>query len=285
VKVGALPAGARAARIWVPLPQSDECQTISNLKVEAPVPHQETREPLHGNRLAYLEVAGPAPAGIPVRVSFDDHRQEVQSIKCQQSAELAARLLQGDRLAPIEGEPAARAAQAAAKLGSVDAKARAIYDRVLGDVDYDKSGQGWGRGDIAYVCDVGKGNCSDFHALFIGMARAQGIPSFFEIGFPIPEDKPEGAVGGYHCWAWYQGKDGAWHPVDASEADKAPVRTDYFFGTICANRIAFTRGRDLVLEPRQAGQPVNFLIYPYVEVDGKPVEVAEKKFSFRDLGS
>ena len=49
-------------------------------------------------------------------------------------------------------------------------------------------------------------------------------------------------------------------------------------------RVAFSLGRDLVLEPRQAGDPINFFIYPYVEVDGKTgLAKVEKKFSFKNL--
>ena len=43
-------------------------------------------------------------------------------------------------------------------------------------------------------------------------------------------------------------------------------------------------GRDLVLEPKQQGGPVNFFIYPYLEVDGKPGGAqVEKTFRFRNL--
>jgi len=40
-------------------------------------------------------------------------------------------------------------------------------------------------------------------------------------------------------------------------------------------------GRDLVLKPRQQGEPLNFLIYPYVEVDGKPLPAAQIKNRFK----
>ena len=134
------------------------------------------------------------------------------------------------------------------------------------------------------MCAAGKGNCSDFHTLFIAMTRSREIPAVFEIGFPLPADKKKGDVGGYHCWAWFQGDDDRWRPVDASEADKDPTRADYFFGTICANRVAFSRGRDLILDPPQRGDPVNFLIYPYIEVDGATGIVdVEKHFRFEDL--
>jgi hypothetical protein len=39
-----------------------------------------------------------------------------------------------------------------------------------------------------------------------------------------------------------------------------------------------------VLEPPQADDPINFFIYPHVEVDGKPdVAKVEKTFAFREL--
>ena len=57
-------------------------------------------------------------------------------------------------------------------------------------------------------------------------------------------------------------------PVDASEASKHPDRHDYYFGHLDAARVAFTMGRDLVLKPPQNGEPLNYLIYPYAELDG-----------------
>jgi transglutaminase-like putative cysteine protease len=65
----------------------------------------------------------------------------------------------------------------------------------------DKSGEGWGGGDTIYACDVRKGNCTDFHSLFIGMARASNIPARFVSGFPVPENANQGEIPAYHCWA------------------------------------------------------------------------------------
>ncbi|HVR73881.1 MAG TPA: transglutaminase domain-containing protein, partial [Planctomycetota bacterium] len=283
-----IPPGARKVRIWLPLPRTDETQEITNLKVEAPVAHRETRDKVYGNRLAYLEIDGPAPAEIPIKVSLDARRLETRSTMPGAEGASRARLLEGDKLAPVGGEAAVRGEEAvknAASAGSdaSQAKAHAIYNRVLADVSYDKSGEGWGRGDLRHVCEVGKGNCSDFHALFIAMARSQAIPAVFEIGFSIPADKDEGTIGGYHCWAWYEDVPGVFRPVDASEADKDPTKVEYYFGTLCPNRIAFSKGRDIVLEPPQAGDPLNFLIYPHVEVDGKPdAAQVERTFTFKD---
>jgi hypothetical protein len=56
------------------------------------------------------------------------------------------------------------------------------------------------------------------------------------------------------------------------------------FGHHDENRLEFSRGRHLTLVPAQQGPPLNFFVYPYAEVDGKPHEAINRKFAFRDLG-
>ena len=75
---------------------------------------------------------------------------------------------------------------------------------------------------------------------------------------------------GPHCWAQFYDKTNGWVPVDISEADKDPSRTEYFFGRLSENRVVYSTGRDIVLNPPQRDQPLNFIIEPYIEVDGKP---------------
>jgi len=73
--------------------------------------------------------------------------------------------------------------------------------------------------------------------------------------------------------------------VDISEAKLNPEKREYYFGHLDENRVAFSRGRDLILVPRQAGPPVNFLVYPYVEVNGQPcpAEQIHCHFSYEDV--
>ena len=73
-----------------------------------------------------------------------------------------------------------------------------------------------------------------------------------------------------------------WVPVDSSEASKNPSKRDYFFGHHDENRLEFSRGRHLTLTPAQQGPPLNFFVYPYAEVDGKPHEAIDRKFTFTD---
>jgi len=153
---------------------------------------------------------------------------------------------------------------------------------VASTMRYDKSGEGWGRGDAIWACDSKRGNCTDFHSVLIGMMRSSQIPARFEIGFPLPQDKNEGEISGYHCWAEFYLDGLGWVPVDASEASKNPAKREYFFGAVDADRVMFTYGRDLKISPDQKGEPLNFFIYPYAESNGQPVKGIKTKFSFRD---
>jgi transglutaminase-like putative cysteine protease len=188
-----------------------------------------------------------------------------------------------DALVPTTGLPAELAVKVTeGKTTPID-KARAIYDYVFTTMRYDKTGTGWGRGDVLYACDAKKGNCTDFHSLFIAMARSQGIPARFEIGFPLPLDKHSAEIAGYHCWADFFEPQHGWIPVDISEAWKHPEKKDYFFGAHDANRMEFTMGRDLELSPKQDGKPLNYFVYPYVEIAGKEYPNVSTGFSFADV--
>jgi transglutaminase-like putative cysteine protease len=160
--------------------------------------------------------------------------------------------------------------------------ARAIYNHVVSTVKYDKTGKGWGRGDIYYACSERRGNCTDFHAIFIGYCRALGIPARFAIGFPLPADRGQGQIAGYHCWAEFYAKGIGWVPIDASEAAKNPSKREYFFGAHDENRIEFTNGRDVVLTPEQHSAPLNYFVYPYAEADGKPFAGTDYAVTYND---
>ena len=79
------------------------------------------------------------------------------------------------------------------------------------------------------------------------MTRADGIPARFDIGFPSAREQGPGEIAGYHCWAEFFARNIGWVPVDISEARKAKEKADYFFGTIDANRVQFSTGRDITL--------------------------------------
>ena len=283
-----VPAEDGGVHLWVPIPHDDPYQKISKLQVESSLPYSVETDAL-GNRILSVEgkPGGVAPS---VTLRFECVRQEhIQALAAQHhvpqlTAEERRHWLAPDRLVPLDPKIQQWAHEVVDAAGAKTdlAMARAIYNHVVATVKYDKTGKGWGRGDIYYACDARRGNCTDFHAIFIGYARAMGIPARFSIGFPIPTEHGAGTIAGYHCWAEFYAKGIGWVPVDASEAAKDPKRREYFFGAHDENRVEFTRGRDLRLKPQQAGQPLNYFIYPYAEAGGKPVENVAHVFTWKD---
>jgi transglutaminase-like putative cysteine protease len=283
-----IPAGAQKVEVWLPFPSNDAHQTIDQVSIDAPRPITISREHEYGNPTLYVRVDHPAQREIPVEVTFTATRREYlhrtadgRTPRPLPAAE-RARFLQPDHLVPIDGRIRQLALDVTKGKTTELEKARAIYDYVTRTVKYDKSGTGWGRGDALYVCDARAGNCTDFHSLIIGMARAVGMPAKFAIGFPLPAQRGSGDIPGYHCWAEVYVSDVGWIPLDSSEASKHPEKLDYFFGAHDENRVQLTVGRDITLNPKQAGEPLNYFVYPYVEVDGKPYTAIDKQFAFTD---
>ena len=101
------------------------------------------------------------------------------------------------------------------------------------------------------------------------------------MGLPLPENARRGRIGGYHCWAEFYVSGKSWIPIDASEANKFPDKREIFFGSLDEHRIAFSVGRDIGLPEAKAG-PVNFAIYPHVEVQGRVHENVATSFFFQD---
>ena len=98
-------------------------------------------------------------------------------------------------------------------------------------------------------------------------------------------DKHSAEIAGYHCWSDFYIDGKGWIPVDISEAWKHPEKRDYFFGAHDVNRVQFSMGRDLRLNPAQDGKPLNYFVYPYVEVDGQEYGNVSLAFSFADVGA
>ena len=284
-----IPAGTQKLELWIPIPHDDPYQRILDVHVDTPYPHQILTGD-QGNKMLYITIEQLKESSVPVTLTFHAVRLErIQPIVLVKNADAPegdlSRWLKPDRLVPIDGKIRtwAREVVDAAHAQTDLEMARAIYNHVVSTVKYDKTGKGWGRGDIYYACDARRGNCTDFHAIFIGYARALGIPARFAIGFPLPAERGAGKIAGYHCWAEFYAKGIGWVPVDASEAAKNPAKREYFFGAHDENRVELSKGRDVVLTPKQQGDPLNYFVYPYVEIDGKPYANLEAGYSYRDL--
>lgn len=266
--------------VWVPFPADTPHQTVLSSTVSTTWPYTLARDRF-GNRILHIEGTGTPPRELVMR--FVVERRPADGLRASMIRPGTPldpeRYKYPARLIPIDGIIRELAAQQSRTATTDAEKIRAFYDYLVRNMRYNKDGSGWGRGDAIWACDNKRGNCTDFHSLFIGMARSQGIPARFIIGFPLSVSTDAGAVGGYHCWAEYFESGRGWIPLDASEASKSG-KPDAYFGLLPNDRIEFTVGRDLILEPAQNGPPLNFFIYPYAEVEGRPVPAAQLRAAF-----
>lgn len=278
--------GTKKLRVWMPVPQDSNVQKIRDLSFgDSP---RITTEPKYGNKVAYWEIDSPK-SSLELSMRFICERKEIimdlarldRDGSDDSAAFTAFRV--PEKLVIVDDEIQRLAREITNDQGTTLKRARDIYEYVLAKMTYDKNHPGWGLGSTRHACEVGKGNCTDFHALFNSLCRAQGIASGFEIGLYLPYEKNSAEpLGGYHCWAFFRVPGKSWVPVDCSEADRFPNRREFFFGSHTANRVTLSTGRDLVLAPAQAGEPLNYFLNPYAEADGQPVKT-DKSWSFRDL--
>ena len=243
-----LPEITGDARLWLPLASSDTFQRVEIKAIKVPEPWRELEEHEHGNKVLFLNT-GPVDSGKTIEIRYHVKRFEKSEYGVREPG--PQRYLNPERLVPTNENFCTIAQQATRGKTSDMARARALYEHVIEKLRYARYGSGWGVGDAVYACNAGSGNCSDFHAYFIALARAIGIPARFAIGAAIPSERNDGGIDGYHCWAEFFA-DGKWVPVDISEADKNSSLANYYFGHHPANRFELSRGRDLIVEPKPA---------------------------------
>ena len=277
-----VPAGA-TVKVWMPIAESSPQQEVQLTNKTAPSDLQINQDISYGNQIGFFEVEQKADGdqidfSLQYRVARKQAGLDDSEKTLAQS--VSGQFLNANRLVPKTGKPIELLAD-----HSVPEDPRAagelLYWIVEQHMKYDKSQPGYGNGDSVWACDSKTGNCTDFHSLFISLARSRDIPARFQIGFSIPTDKPAGTIGGYHCWAWFHVDGQGWLPVDISEADKHPEMKSFFCGNLTPDRVTFSTGRDIQLVPASKTESLNYFVYPHVEVDGQQWPKDKIKFGFR----
>jgi len=283
-----IPEHTQELRIWFPYLSETPYQEIQKVDIEPQENANISYDKTYHNKILNYRITSPQNSPLKFNVRYRIKRLEYSkhvSTSSFLSEEDLRRYLQADQLVTISPKIKEMAEEITqAKTTTMD-KARAIYDYVLKNVSYDKTIPGWGNGDTERVCLLKAGNCTDFHSLFISLARASGIPAKFVMGVPLANDKREGEIPGYHCWAEFYDEQLGWVPVDISEAWKNKSKYEYYFGAIGADRLEISVGRDIVLEPNVGAEPLNYFLYPYVEVDGNKFLQVKTSFRFKDVNT
>src|ERR1700722_5775371 len=170
-------------------------------------------------------------------------------------------------------------------------KARAIYDWIVDNTFRDPKTRGCGVGDIRFMLesrDLG-GKCADLNALFVGLARAAGLPARdvygirvakSDLGYKSLAPSTEIVTKAQHCRAEvYLGGYG-WVPVDPADVRKVVLEEPpgnlpwdddtvkraraRLFGSWEMNWMAYNFAHDVAL-PGSNGAPVGFFMYPQAE--------------------
>jgi transglutaminase-like putative cysteine protease len=278
-------APRQEARVWIPVPSSTPEQTVTTENL--PSIAQLTHDPDYHNTILYLAARADDRGCIPVSASYIIHRFQVTSATpAPANLPTASTLfLSANRLVPVGGKSSQLLASHDVPHDPL-ASARFFYDLVDDTMTYRKDKPGWGRGDSDWACDSHFGNCTDFHSLFISLARAHHLPARFDIGFMLPATRATAnaaLLAGYHCWAFVAPQSGRWLPVDIADANQHPERRDRNFGTLTPDRVTLSTGRDITLVPSATTGPLNFFVYPHVEVRGQNYDRFETRFTFQDL--
>ena len=170
-------------------------------------------------------------------------------------------------------------------------KARALYEWVVLNTFRDPKVRGCGRGDIRFMLESGDmgGKCADINALYVGLARAAGIPARHVYGLRIAKSQEgyksiglasDKATKGQHCRAEIYLKDYGWVPVDPADVRKVALEEPpgnltlddqmvakarkQLFGFWEMNWMAYNYAHDVAL-PGSSGKPVVYFMYPQAE--------------------
>lgn len=182
-------------------------------------------------------------------------------------------------------------------------QARAIYDWVINNAQYDENTRGRGQGNVKSMLEKNElsGKCVDINSLFVALAKAANIPARNQYGIRISESKLHPSIGEYgdishsqHCRAEFFLAGRGWIPVNpadilqvskleviALDDPKIARLKEQFFGSWEMNWLTYNHADDLTLSPPNAGK-IPFFMYPYAEIDGQPIDSLDpESFSYK----
>jgi transglutaminase-like putative cysteine protease len=286
------------SRAWVPLPLAVDTEfqkSLGNSWDAAGGKARFEHNARHGVTFVAAEWAdGVRPVlGVTSRVTLSNWAVDVAAPPGARSLDKASRRLwtASTRLIPTNGLVLVTAKRITdgVRGGDVD-KARAIYNWVCDNTYRDPKTRGCGLGDIKSMLGSQAlgGKCADINGLFVGLARAVGIPARDVYGIRVADSergfKALGRSGditkAQHCRAEFFAEGYGWIPVDPGDVRKVILEeppgnlpeTDprvraarsTLFGNWEMNWMAYNYGHDVALPGSQVGE-VGFLMYPQAE--------------------
>jgi transglutaminase-like putative cysteine protease len=287
VTLSGIPAGSRTVKWWIAVPSDDRFQDILDFSVSVPGTWRFVKEPDHGNRFLYAEVAAPSDTSLTANVEFtvrrrssfvDVHPDKVGALSETDRKRLSDELRPDSPHMEVTPRIVQLANQTCGAETNLAVEAKLMLNAVAdSSVHYsrDPSKPKFSVGDADSCLNNGGGTCTDIHSLFIAMARSRGIPARLQMGYRVREaNEGKKTDPGYRCWVEYFLPGYGWIPTDIVEAsDPKGLGRDRWFSGLTERRIWLNEGREFDLEGRSAAHRVNIMSIGYAEIDGVEARV------------
>ncbi len=300
-----LPQSAAPAQLWLPLP---EARDNHHQRVMGAVWTGKPDKVLLKNAdsdtvpMFYAGWRGKGPRTVVVStiVKTTDRRADLSKYVAPGNAALPAEVapyLKSTRLKPLDGIVKTTALSITKGAKTPIEKARTLYDWVVDNTCREPAVRGCGRGDIKFMLETGNlgGKCADLNALYVGLARAAGIPARDVYGIRVDDSEQFKSLGksgdvsrAQHCRAEFYLAGFGWVPVDPADVSKAVLEEklplddpkvaalrERLFGYWEMNWVAFNTASDVALNPRPAAGTLPFFMYPHAEIGRTPQDSLE----------
>ncbi len=291
-------AGDGVLRVWVPLPSMHEAEwfrPMGNVWQGNAETMRLVRDPSGAEMLYAQWAAATAAPVVEVLSRFasrdrgtDFSRPSATPLKL--SADQHALYTRPTELLPTDGIVRDTAVDITRGATTDEDKARAIYEWVVDNTFREPKTRGCGLGDIAFMLESGNlsGKCADLNSLYVGLARAVGLPARDVYGVRVADSrfgyKSLGKSGNIskaqHCRAEVFLERFGWIGVDPADVRKVVLEEPpgtlalddpkvlaarkQLFGGWETNWLAYNDAHDLVL-PGSSGPVIPFLMYPQGE--------------------
>lgn len=308
------PAGT--TRVWMPVPFAQNTPFQKTIRNSLHCEGGSARRIRDGGTGGLELIAAEFPAGAkPVltltsSVSTRNWTVDVGEPARQRNTNAAglAAYLQPTKLVPTDGIVKQRAVEITRSAKTDLEKARAIYEWIVENTYRNPKTRGCGIGNVRFMLESGDlgGKCADLNALYVGLARAAGLPARDVYGIRVGPShlgyKSLGAASdnvtkAQHCRAEVFLNDYGWVPVDPADVRKVMLEEPpgnrsledeavkrartRLFGFWEMNWIAYNYAQDVTL-PGSSGPPVHFLMYPQAETaEGRLDSLDPEHFAYR----